>query len=302
MFIIGHQKERKKLSNIAKSKNVAQSYIFTGPQGVGKGLCALEFASLLVGDPLFESVSERPHPFDVMIVRPEEETKRGVTKMRNIAVETVRDALLFLGNFPVSGTYRVVIIEDAQRLSMTAQNALLKTLEEPNASSVIILVTHEKGSIVPTILSRTEEVRFDFVPEQEIQNGIEMMGFPAAEREAIAPFFFSLGRPGMILRALCDPEAFAADRTMLAQLFRLSALSVIERLALSERLGTDVPCAIRLLEWWLPGLHAQAFKAVERGGTGRFFLLLENTERTVGLLKTTQGNARLLLEKLFLGV
>lgn len=296
MHIIGHHRERAKLKRIAESDQPAQSYLFFGPQGVGKRLCALEFGCLLVGESDFVPNETKPRPFDVLVVRPQEEIKRGVTKVKSISADEIRDALSFLGQYPASGKYRVVIIEDAHKLSQTAQNVLLKTLEEPNTSAVIILVTHEIGSLVGTILSRVERVRFDFVPEEEIVQGITQ------KTHDIAPFFFSLGRPGMILRALEDPQDFSFEREKLEKLFRLSMLSLAERMALAEELSVHVPLSIRLLEQWLPGLHAQALRVKEEKSAMKFFSLLGRVEQTLRLLKTTQSNARLLLETLFLSI
>ena len=298
MHIIGHRKERARLKKLAAGDTFSQGYLFFGPQSVGKTLCAEEFAYQLVGEPDFEPSANKPHPFDVSIMRPETETKRGVTKQKSISAKVVRDALLFLGHFPVSGRFRVVIVEEAHKLSPPAQNVLLKTLEEPQSSAVIILVTHELGSIIPTILSRIEKVRFGYVPLAEIQAGADAI-LPPGVAESIAPFFFSLGRPGMIIRAAEDRERFADEKDMLERLFRLSALTLAERMQLAEELAKDVPEAVRLMEWWLPGLHTQALKHTDIRSTGRFFGLLEHVEQTLILLKTTQSNARLLLEKLF---
>ncbi|MEI8096670.1 MAG: hypothetical protein WCG73_01035, partial [Candidatus Moraniibacteriota bacterium] len=266
-----------------------------------KSLCALEFASELVSEPDFIPSENKPYPFDVLVLRPEEETKRGVTKQKSIGAEAMREALLFLGSFPTHGRFRVVIIEDAHKLSLTAQNVLLKTLEEPNPSAVMILVTHEGGNILPTILSRVERVRFGYVDSKEIELGISSL-ITRKGSQSIAPFFFALGRPGMIKRAETDPENFLKEQEKLGRLFRLSTLSLNERLQLAEELSKNVPEMIRLLEWWLPGLHTQALKGTAPSHTALFFKLLEETERTLFLLKTTQSNARLLLEKLFLSI
>ena len=88
----------------------------------------------------------------------------------------------------------------------------------------------------------------------------------------------------------------------MGRLFRLTSLSLGERLHLADELSKNVPETIRLLEWWLPGLHTQAFKGMEKRLTVRFFSLLAETEQTLTLLKTTQSNARLLLEKLFFSI
>lgn len=301
MDIIGHQREREMLKQSAEEGNITQSYLFVGPRGIGKGLCALEFASLLAHEPFFEPSEEKPHPFDVLVLKPQEEVKRGVTKIKNIAAESVREALVFLGQYPVTGGFRTLIIEDAHRLSETAQNVLLKTLEEPQSTAVIILVTHEERSLLPTLLSRVKRMRFDFVPEEVLLPECTKR-YRQDELAPIAPFFFALGRPGMVLLAVQDPQVFTLERTLLGKLFRLSTLTVAERLALAEELALHNDRTVRLLEWWLPGLYQQAWKMTEKKSTVSFFVLFEGIEGTIRLLKTTQSNARLLLEKLFLSV
>ena len=294
MHIIGHHRERALLAENVQRGTTAQAYLFTGPRSIGKALCALELAAELVGEPEFEPGDDQPYPYDVRVLRPQSETKRGITKTKSIPVEEVRETRSFLSQYPAKGNYRVLIIEDAHRLSETAQNALLKTLEEPVSSAVLILVTHEVGAILPTVLSRVKRIRFDFVSPHELRAGI-----PESETTAIAPFFYTLGRPGMLMSALQSPESFVKNRELLSQLYRLSTLSLGERMSLAERLGTETDRAIQLLEWWLPGLHEQAKKGTERPLTTRYYQLLERVTETIHLLKTTQSNARLLLEKLF---
>ena len=137
------------------------------------------------------------------------------------------------------------------------------------------------------------------MPAEDIRSGIQEL-IPSDAVSNIAPFFFSLGRPGMILQAVHHPEQFTAERTKLERLFRLSSLSLSQRIAFAEELSKNVPEAIRLFEWWLPGLHTQALKSTEKRHTVNFFGLLEKIKETLTLLKTTQSNARLLFEKLFL--
>ncbi len=300
MYIIGHRKQRDFLRRLAEAEQIPQAYLFSGPRGTGKSLVACEFASMLVGEPEFIPTEERPEPMEVMVLRPQVETKKGVTKEKSIKTEDVREAISFLGRFPSKGRYRVVIIEEAHKLSLSAQNALLKTLEEPSSTAILVLVTHEAASLVPTILSRVQQVRLSFVPEGELAAGMEAL-FPGRQEE-VAAFFYSLGRPGMIVQALREPVLFSDEREKLASLFRISSLSLPERLRLAETLSQNVPQTIRLLEWWLPGLHAQAKKAKEKKTTERFFGFLEMTADAMTLLKTTQSNSRLLLERLFLSL
>ncbi|MDD2766704.1 MAG: AAA family ATPase [Candidatus Moranbacteria bacterium] len=301
MHIIGHHKERKRLERLVREDSISQGYLFVGPESVGKSFCALAFASELVSEPDFVPTTDKPYPFDVRVITPQEETKRSVTKQKNIGVDEIREALLFLGQFPIHGKYRVIIIEDAHKLSSSAQNVLLKTLEEPNPSAVIILVTHQIGNIIPTILSRIERVRFSYVSPEDMQSGLASV-VERNKETVIAPFFFTLGRPGMILRLLSHPEKFVGEQEKLSRLFRLTSLSLGERLVLAEELAKNVPETIHLLEWWLPGLYRQALKGENIPQTKRFFLLLETVEQALSLLRNTQSNARLLLEKLFLSL
>jgi DNA polymerase III, delta subunit len=301
MDIVGHEREREVLAKGLEQGSFAQAYLFIGPRSIGKSLCALEYASLLTREPHFSPTPEKPHPYDVMVLRPLTETKRGITKTRSIPAESLREALQFLGQYPAAGGHRVLIIEEAHRLSETAQNALLKTLEEPKSTAVIILVTHEIGALLPTVLSRVKRVAFQLVPEEKIREAAEKI-YSAPERAVVAPFFYALGRPGMVWRALRNPDSFVTERELLGSLFRLSTLRTNERLTLAEKLATDTERTIELLEWWLPGLHRQAQKETDVRITKVYFRFLAMGEETVRLMKTTQSNARLLLEKLFLAL
>ncbi|OGI21301.1 MAG: hypothetical protein A2808_01395 [Candidatus Moranbacteria bacterium RIFCSPHIGHO2_01_FULL_55_24] len=299
MQIIGHEKERALLRQFATSGNISQSYLFSGPESVGKALVAFEFACLLAGEPDFEPTEALPHPLDVMILSPRQEKKRGVTKEKSISAEEAREGIQFLSKRPQSG-YRVLIIRDAHRLSHTAQNALLKFVEEPEPQAVIILVTHDAGSLLSTLLSRVATTRFQFVPEALLAEKFTPLF--RSQGESLPDFFFSLGRPGILFRALEDSQGFARDKELLSLLFRLSALSLRERLKLAEELAKDVPRAIRLLEWYLPGIHRQAAREEQPKRISQFFLFLENVNQTLSLLKHSQGNARLALESLFLAL
>ena len=300
MHIIGHQKIRERLKKRAGQSAGSQAFLFHGPSGIGKSLAALEFAARLASQPDFLPTPDLPSPTDVLVVRPEQETKKGVTKQKRIGVETLREALTFLSRFPASGRYRVLIIEAAEMLSLAAANALLKNLEEPNATSVIILVSSHKGRLLPTLLSRVEKFRFAFLPEEEMKEAFTD-GCRKEEDPAFVQFLFSLGRPGLLVRAQADPEFFSATREKLGKLFRLSRLSLPARLQLAEELSLNVPATAETLEWWLPGLHTLAFRHAATG-KARFFSYLEEVEETLFLLRTTQANARLLLEKLFLSL
>jgi DNA polymerase-3 subunit delta' len=293
MKLFGHQEECRLLLERIEKGTFPQSVLFSGPEGVGKARAALLLASSLVGEPDFEPTDAYPHPVDVLVVRPERETARGRTRLKPIPVEAAREILHFLSHTPTGGR-RVAILEDAHTLSVSAQNALLKGMEEPLPYAHTIFVTHEKGRLLDTLRSRLEEVFFRLVPEAVLRDA-----FPP---DTAPDFFFALGRPGLLERAQTDPAGFEKDKADLASLFRLSALSRVERLSLAEALSADAPRALRLLEWYLPALEAKMRSAGEPRRIQAFARFLERSLEVRGALGRGEGQPRLLLESLFLSV
>ncbi len=286
-MIIGHEKERELLSRIAESTHPSQSYIFSGPDKIGKFLVAEEFAGKLTGGSVV----------DIQVIEPKEEEKHGVTKEKMIPVESIRELRVFLSSYPSQGRFRVGIIRDAHRLTEGAQNALLTTLEDPVDSAFLILITHEPGRILGTVRSRCQVVSFEPVGVELITRGMQEL-FP--EGTLVEPFFFSLGRPGLPIEAARDPKSFEKKKILLRQLFRLASLPVSERLALSEQLGKNVPLGIELCEWYLIGAREQLRTGGEARSVREKLLFLDRLHSVLGTLKVTQANGRLAFDTLFL--
>lgn len=298
METVGHSHIEKRFIAAYRQGVLTQSYLLCGPEAVGKYQVALNIARIATGVPEFIPSEQMPTPQDVFVLAPTEETKKGVTKKKGIAVEDLRDALHFLQEYPSQGQYRVLIVRDAHMLSGAAQNALLKTLEEPPSSALIFLVTHEPEVLLATVHSRVTTEAFSMVPEAALMehytdNWLKEAGIPT--------FFRSLGRPGMLEWAKEHPEQFVGHKEDLAKLYGLSALATADRLVLAERLATDPARAAELIEWWIPGLRAQALRAEGRGAE-QYYRLLEKAVLAARDLKTRQLNARLILETLFLSL
>ncbi len=298
MDIVGHSHIEKRFTAAYQQGVLTQSYLFCGPEAVGKYQVALNLAHAVTGMPDFAPSEQMPTPQDVFVLAPVEETKKGITKKKGIAAEDLREALHFLQEYPSRGQYRVLIIRDAHMLSSTAQNVLLKTLEEPPSSALIFLVTHEPEALLATVHSRVTTEVFSVVPEDTLaerytDDWLKEAGIPA--------FFRSLGRPGVLEWAKEHPEQFREHKEILAKLYGLSALTTAERLALAEHLATDPARAAELIEWWIPGLRAQALRAEGRG-VAQYYKLLEKALLAARDLKTRQLNARLILETLFLSL
>ncbi|NTW30381.1 MAG: AAA family ATPase [Candidatus Moranbacteria bacterium] len=288
MNIIGHGVRRKLLDRFAYGDPLHHAFLFFGPEGVGKNLVAREFASALLGRPGEDPSSNQ----DFLQIVPDAKKDGG---RRSISVDAVRDASLFLSRFPVESKRRIVIIDDADRMTEAAQNALLKTLEEPNSSSMLILITARTGQLRDTVVSRLFRVPFSPVSETEMRSELE------TEASGIESFFFSLGRPGIVLSAVADPDSFSKQRDLLRSLFRVSSLSFVERIALSERLSATPSEAADLLEWWVVGLrNMRRADTASRKNAILLYRLLEEIEKTIRTLRDSNANPRLCIDRLFL--
>ena len=174
------------ISSTLSSGHVFHAWLLVGPQGVGKELTAVALAQALVCEdaPMkgcgscaaCRRVENFNHP-DVTFVRTEDElVRRGLlgksdldhTPSRDLKVEQVRQLQERLAFRPLEAKWKVAILTPADALNPQAQNALLKTLEEPPRDTVLVLVTSAPDKLLPTIRSRCSRVQFGPLPDDVI--------------------------------------------------------------------------------------------------------------------------------------
>lgn len=134
------------LKHSASAKRLAHAYLITGPAGSGKRQLALRLVSLVNDIPLEKSVADMVSEI-VRVVQPE-------SKSRIIKVEQIREMEEMFHQKAMKGMYKVGLIEDADRLTEQAENAFLKTLEEPPHNCLLLLLTAFPEQLFDTILSR----------------------------------------------------------------------------------------------------------------------------------------------------
>lgn len=195
--VVGHGEITELLASELDSP--AQAYLFVGPQSVGKEHVALRFAAGLLGGETDERAHRlalmRAHP-DLWILEPQGAASLGVDQAR----EVVSRASLT----PVEAARSVFLFPDAGAMTEQAANALLKTLEEPLAQVVFLLVAESEEDFPPTVASRCRSVHMGRVPLDEMVSALVARGLSEDEANGVA--VVSGGRPGLALALMSQPE------------------------------------------------------------------------------------------------
>jgi len=206
---LGHAAVLEGLWTAARAGRLAHALLFSGPSGAGKFLAAERLtlgllcargpgAPCLACGPCKRALADH-HP-DVFVVDPEAEGEEEI-KLQRIAPRA-EDSTPNVGEFlslkPMEGGWRIVLLREAERLNTEAQNALLKTLEEPGSDTLLVLVTARPDLLLATVHSRCVRVRFG-APAAEIASALlAREGVPSAD---IGPCVrWARGAPGEALR------------------------------------------------------------------------------------------------------
>lgn len=141
---------------------------------------------------------------------------------------TVRHLLRELARLPVEGAHRVAIVEGAHRLNEDAQNALLKTLEEPPSGATLILCADEPERLLPTVRSRVAVLRLGPVGPRVMEGLLAEHGIEPPRSAQLARL--ADGRPGLAIALAAAPEAVGAREELARSLLDLAALGNADRL------------------------------------------------------------------------
>lgn len=221
---------------------VASAYLFVGPAGVGKDRTAHALAQVMNCRDLRDGdacgacmpcrrIANGMHP-DILILQrdlkdpPADAMKRDELRRRrlesfpegdlkgNITVEQVRELLARMPFRPHEGGTRWVIVREAERMRTEAANAFLKTLEEPPEATHFVLLTHQPSSLLPTIRSRCQVVRFGLLEPAIVTAVLGDLGLDPALVETVVPL-----ADGSVGRALefSDAESLAHRKALMTK-------------------------------------------------------------------------------------
>lgn len=277
--LAGHRRLLDLTARAAVRGSLPPSLIFAGPDGVGKRLAATALAQLFnCLSPVAPGPDQAPDACghcsvcrriargvhaDVMMIEPGE--------TGSIKVDQARAAIERSAYRPFEGRRRVVIVDDADAMEASAQNALLKTLEEPPAASTFVLVTARPDLLLPTVRSRCQRVRFTPLGPADIAMVLTRdHGF--AEADAHAAAALAEGSIGHALEG--DTEGYVDARNAALAMLETAARASnpAQRLAAARALGRD---------------------KVDRDELGRRLRLISSVLRDLGALHAQAGDGSL---------
>jgi len=233
----GHERACAALRGAVTAGRLPHALLFAGPDGVGKRSVALALAAWaqceVGGDDACgncaacRQVAAGTHP-DVHVV--------GVPQgKKEIGVERARDVKRFVQLKPLRDRFKLAVIDDAHMLTVAAQNALLKTLEEPPDRSCLLLVANNPDALLPTVRSRCQRVPFAPLSRAAVVAVLtERLGLAAAVAERLAAV--AEGSPG---RALVLSRVWAEDdgQATLPQLAGLQDARYLKLMQVAQALG-----------------------------------------------------------------
>ena len=202
--IIGHQQIVEQLQRTVVSDRIAGAYLFVGPGGVGKETVARYFAQLIFCQQEAQpptacgvclacrKLDSGNHP-DIQYIRPEGSLLR-IGQIRELQKRIIYE--------PLEASRKVYILTDVERMNAEAENCLLKTLEEPPASSVLILLTSNIQALLPTTRSRCQILQFHPMPVQTLA-AVLMDRFSVAPEQATS---LAIAAGGAIGKAITQLE------------------------------------------------------------------------------------------------
>ena len=174
------------------------------------------------------------------------------TQHKDISVDQIREVEQAVSLAPFEGRTRVVIIDPADDMSTGAQNAFLKTLEEPPPNTSFVLIATQEDALLQTVRSRCRRVGFTLVPVAAIEDSLKEQGLDAERARLLARL--AGGRPGRALVLAQEPARIEKRQEMLKQARSLGSLPMADLMDLSERLAArfreDREAVLsRLAEW-----------------------------------------------------
>ncbi len=231
MQIYGHSKQLKFLNHLLKNDVFHHAFLFVGPELIGKRLIAKSFGQALVLETeLSKKYQKNVNAWrDILLIEPEKEIKKGAEITKDISIKQIRELKKQL-TLTSDGDKRVVIIDNFHKSSISAQNSILKLLEEPHENTIIILIVSDTNKLLPTISSRVLRINFGLVSDEEL------LLIDNVNEEDVK---IAMGRPELLKRFSKNTELSREYKQALEILKNFKKMSLSEKIDLADKLSKD---------------------------------------------------------------
>lgn len=319
--LIGHEWAVQLLQGHIENKTLRHAYLITGPSDIGKKNLAIRFIQAICcpnmkspGIPCLECptctrLQRLEHP-DLFPVSIEDGSKQ-------IKIDQIREMVRNLSLSPYETSRRFGLLIDFEQANRHTQNSLLKTLEEPPGSVILILTAVSASALFETVASRCEEIKLNPVPIQTTRQGLKNLHqIPEDQADFLA--HISAGKPELALTYHQDPEILERRKTLLDQHYEILKGDSVARFAYANQLVKDSVMVQEMLNTWSSIWHdvlLQAGKSdtpirnIDRDGEIQTIVNavdLQNAKSAVNLFRRAHGllqknaNLKLTVEDLLL--
>ena len=283
---------------ISKSR-IAHAYVFAGPEGEGKRKVAVRLAQVLLGLNVVPPLA--PPKLEGELKLQGDGSNSGffhpdflfVSDETGLKIEKIRELIYKLALKPYSAKYKVAVIDAAENMTDEAQNALLKSIEEPKSYTVIILVTSSPDRLKKTILSRAQKINFGTVDFEQYQ---ELLPEKLSEEQKTLIKDFASQKPGLALKIALSEDFLASLTNVQRQLNDFNSSDESKRLLLVNELAESETLELmQALDLWQNRLESELRSEPAKKLAARIALI----DEARGLLNQNV-NSKLLLTNLML--
>ncbi len=280
-MIIGHKKQWNFLKSMALSGDLPHAFLFSGQNHLGKKKIAFELAKFLFcqnpSKPcnncrICKSIESNSHPDFILLESSE--------------ISSVRDLIWKLSLRPYSAPLKIAVIDNCHLMNQEAQNCMLKTLEEPKPSVLIIMITSHSEIMLPTILSRVQTIRFFPVSSKEIGLGEKI-------------YSLCSGLPGKAVELSKDNGKIKEQEKIIESFKTINSSDFASRFSYAKKAAEEDPADV--LSLWIGYfrnilINALSGKVDAKHSVLKIKKIISNLQTIHYLLSTTNVNPRLAME------
>lgn len=207
--ILGQKKAVSILVSQIENEQFSHGYLFVGSAGVGRKYLAKEFAKVLLTESFSGAGKEKQLEMFEKGIHPD---FLFVDGKEGIKIEAIRELTERINLSPGISNRKVALITEAEKMGIEAANALLKTLEEPPADSILLLIGISERSFPETIISRTQKIKLENLKDSDVRKVLEQKKYQTKEIEKALPL--AQGRIGEAIKIIENAD-YAKKKTVL---------------------------------------------------------------------------------------